>query len=169
MKEHTERRKLQLRQEARYQNADINGKLVMNLRDLSHTMRALSEGRGSQKRILTVLARLGGKVTQRELTEELRIRPGSLSEVVAKLEYAGYIKRLPNEEDRRTVDVMLTESGKAEAQKARSEREKRHERMFQCLTTEEKEQLLVLLEKVSDDWKVRYPNDKEETGSCGNI
>lgn len=54
-------------------------------------MRFLYEGKGSQKRILIVLEDIGGCVTQRQLTERLGIRPGSVSEVIAKLESMGYI------------------------------------------------------------------------------
>ena len=53
---------------AHYKDADRNDKLIINLRDLSHTMRFLYEGKGSQKRILIVLNEMG-RTTQRELTE----------------------------------------------------------------------------------------------------
>lgn len=36
---------------ARYEQEDIHGKLLMNLRDTGHIMRGLSEGRGSCSRI----------------------------------------------------------------------------------------------------------------------
>lgn len=136
---------------------DRNDKLILNLRDLSHTMRFLYEGKGSQKRILIILSEIGGSVTQRELTERLGIQPGSASEVIAKLEDAGYIRRTPNEADRRTINIDLTETGKTAAEEeAQNERKQRHEQMFSCLSEEEKKQLLCLLEKVNTDWKQRY-------------
>ena len=67
----------------------IDDKLIMSLLDINHVMRALYEGRGSQRRILMVLDELGGQITQRELTLRLGIQPGSFSEVAAKLENAG--------------------------------------------------------------------------------
>lgn len=142
--------------EAHYNAANINDKLVINLRDLSHTMHFLYEGKGSQKRILIVLDETGGSTTQRKLTEHLGIQPGSVSEVIAKLENAGYIKRTPNETDRRTVDVELTEMGKVLAVEAKKQRIHRHEQMFSCLLDDEKKQLLSLLEKVNADWKEHY-------------
>ena len=90
-------------------------------------MRFLYEGKGSQKRILIVLEDIGGCVTQQQLTELLGIRPGSVSEVIAKLESMGYISRTPNKTDRRTVDIALTESGKIAAEEASTQRRKRHE------------------------------------------
>ena len=89
--------------------SDINRKLIINFRDISHTMRTLYEGRGSQKRVLIVLLETG-KITQRALTERLGIQPGSASEVIAKLESAGLLVRTAGEEDRRTADISLTEA-----------------------------------------------------------
>lgn len=149
-----------------YDMADVNDKLIINLRDLSHTMRSLYEGKGSQKRILIVLDEIGGSITQRELTERLGIQPGSASEILAKLEGAGLIGRTPNETDRRTTDVCLTDIGKECAQEALKQRKKRHEEMFSCLSEEEKQELLSLLEKVCGDWRGRYgesggPHERE--------
>lgn len=144
-----------------YRAAGINDRLVLNLRDLSHTMRFLYEGKGSQKRILIVLKDIGGCVTQQELTERLGIRPGSVSEVIAKLESMGYISRTPNETDHRTVDIVLTESGKTAAEEAGTQRSQRHEEMFSCLSEDEKNTLLMLLEKVNEDWDARYQGNED--------
>ena len=144
---------------------DINGRLIINFRDISHTMRFLYEGKGSQKRILIVLLETG-KITQRALTERLGIQPGSASEVIAKLENAGLIRRTVSEEDRRTADISLTEEGKKQAAEAAEQRNRRHEQMFSSLSEDEKVQLLTLLEKINLDWKRCYPNafEKNETG-----
>lgn len=144
--------------------ADMNNKLIIHLRDLSHRMRFLYEGKGSQKRILIVLDEIGGSITQRELTRRLGIQPGSASEVIAKLESAGYIERTPSETDRRTADVALTAAGKTAAAQAKEERIRRHEQMFSCLSENEKKQLLFLLEKVNADWEQRYRDMGENSG-----
>ncbi len=144
--------------ETHYQLADTNGKLIINLRDIGHMMRGLYEGRGSQQRVLIVLSEMGGAVTQRMLTERLQIQSGSASEVIGKLESAGYIDRTVSEADRRNVEVTLTEKGREAAEEAKRQRALRHEEMFLCLTKTEKEELLVLLEKLSSDWKSRFPS-----------
>ena len=144
--------------EMHYQLADTNGKLIINLRDVGHMMRGLYEGRGSQQRVLIVLSEMGGAATQRMLTERLQIQSGSASEVVGKLESAGYIVRTVSEADRRNVEVALTEKGREATEEAKRQREKRHEEMFLCLTETEKEELLVLLEKLSSDWEKRFPS-----------
>ena len=141
-----------------YESLDINHKLIWNFRDIGHTMRQTYEGKGSQSRILIILNE-AETITQRELTQQLGIQPGSASEVLGKLESSGMITRTPSETDRRTTDVRLTEIGKAAAEKAKNNREQRHKQMFSCLTAEEKDLLLSLLEKVNDSWDHLYRKD----------
>lgn len=132
-----------------------NDALILHFRNINHTMHFLYEGRGSQKRILIIL--LEEKViTQRGLTKRLGIQPGSVSEVLAKLEKGGLITRTVNPSDRRTTDIMLTERGRVMAETAAGQRRIRHEEMFSCLTENEKDTLLGLLEKVNADWRERY-------------
>lgn len=133
----------------------MNDKLIINLRDLGHIMRLLYEGKASQKRILIILNELE-TLTQRDLTERLGIRPGSASEILFKLESAGWIIRTQNEADHRTTDVCLTDSGRELAAEVLAQHQKRHEEMFSCLSGEERQELLSLLERVCADWRTRY-------------
>ncbi|MGN1002705.1 MAG: MarR family winged helix-turn-helix transcriptional regulator [Oscillospiraceae bacterium] len=149
------------RRAAHYRAADTNDRLIINLRDISHTMRFLFEGKGSQRRILIILSQ-EGPMTQRALTERLGIRPGSASEVIAKLENAGLLLRSSSEEDRRTADIALTDRGQALAREAAEQRERRHEEMFSCLSEAEKAQLLALLERINADWEHRYREPERE-------
>lgn len=134
---------------------DKNDMLILHFRDINHVMHALYEGKGSQKGILITLLEVGA-VTQRELTRRLGIQPGSVSEVLAKLEKNGLILRTENLQDRRTTDLTLTDQGRLLAQEAAGRRKKRHEEMFSCLTEGEKDTLLTLLDKVNEDWRQRY-------------
>lgn len=145
----------------RYEKQDINNKLIWRFRDIGHTLRHISEGKGSQQRILIMLNELGA-VSQSELTQMLGIQPGSASEVVIKLETAGYITRTPSEKDRRTTIVRLTQEGEAAAQRAAALRSERHERMFDSLSDAEKETLLALLETLNADWEEKYSADAQE-------
>lgn len=143
------------RDESSYENMEMNDRLVMNLRDLGHTLRFLYEGKGSQKRILLLLNKKGS-MTQRELTERIGIQPGSASEVIAKLESAGLIVRKVHPDDRRTADIELSEAGIRLANEALEERNKRHTDMFSTLSEAEKETLVLLCEKLNKDWHTRY-------------
>ena len=138
-----------------YELVKLHNKLVLNFWEIAHTMRCISEGKGSQKRILMLLLETGS-ITQSELTERIGIQPGSASEVLGKLEIAGLILRTPSKTDRRTADICLTASGEHVAEEAYAQRLARHQQMFSGLSDEEKETLLLLLEKVNAEWKQKF-------------
>ncbi len=138
-----------------FDHPDMNGKLMQKLWDVAHILHHTSGGRGSQKRILTVLLR-NGITSQAELTEHLGIQSGSASEVLSKMESAGLILRTESEADRRTVNLTLTPLGEENALLALEEREKKKNDMFSVLSQEEKAALLSILEKLTDDWRKRY-------------
>ena len=138
-----------------YKSLDQNNKLIWNLRDIGHTMRQIAEGRGSQKRILILLRETAG-MTQKELTARLGVQPGSASEVLNKLEQAGLILRTPSETDHRTADIRLTQDGEALAEDAAAQRTARHEQMFAMLSDEEKDTLILLLERINAYWDRTY-------------
>ena len=138
-----------------YDDMDMNGKLMHVLWDVAHVLHHTSGGRGSQKRILTVLFR-NEAISQAELTEHLGIQSASASEVLCKMEAAGLISRMESATDRRTINLYLTPLGKESALAALEEREKRKSDMFSVLSEEEKSVLLSVLEKLTADWRKRY-------------
>ncbi|MBQ7232619.1 MAG: MarR family transcriptional regulator [Bacillales bacterium] len=138
-----------------YHSMDISNKLIWNLRDMGHTIRYMSEGRGSQKRILIILNKVG-MITQSDLTEHLGIQSGSASEVIGKLENAGLLIRTSNPADHRTTILQLSECGKIQAIEAEKQHNQQHQEMFSVLSETEQETLLALLEKVQSNWAQRY-------------
>lgn len=140
---------------------NIDDSIIMQLRDINHIMRALYEGKGSQKRILIILYEHQGTMTQKELTKQLNIQPGSVSEVIAKLEHNGFIIRKPSQIDGRTMSIELTQEGMVVANEAKKQRQKRHQEMFSCLTQSQKEEFISLLEIINCDWKKKYSNAKK--------
>ena len=145
----------------RYHSADVNDRLIINLRDMGQTIRLLYEGKGSQKRILIILLEVGS-ITQRALTSRLGIQPGSASEVIAKLENAGLIQRTVSTDDRRTANIRLTPEGEHLAKAAAEDRLRRHREMFSCLNDSEKQTLLGLMERICTDWDAKYIRKREE-------
>lgn len=139
-----------------YDRLDSDNKLISNFRNIGHVLRYISEGKGSQQRILMILREVG-TIAQSELTLRLGIQPGSASEVIGKLESAGLILRTPRSSDRRTMDITLTPAGQIQAEETFLQRQQRHRAMFSCLTVEEKATLLSLLERINEDWESRYP------------
>ena len=137
-----------LTESPRYIADDVNGKLLALLLVLGHAGRHM-DGRGGQNRVLSIL-RESGEMTQRALTERLGIQPGSASEIIGKLERAGFVTRTENPDDRRTAYVSLTEEGKARSVEAEQRMSARREALLSALTEEEKATLLRLLEKLYD-------------------
>lgn len=161
----SEQNKISIEQSHTFSCSDpevINDKLVSGIRELGHILRFLSEGKASQKRILIILAETG-RITQKELTARLGIKPGSVSEILSKLENAGLIRRISNDTDRRTTDILLTEKGENLALEAAAQRIRRQEDMFSCLTEKQKTLLLDILETLKSDWNERYKTVTENS------
>ena len=116
----------------------------------------------SQELVLRILDREGSP-DQQSLLRELRVRPGSLSELLGKLEQKGLIERERSESDRRRVIVRLTEAGR----QALTPGEISADDPFAVLTDEEQTALRALLGKVLglSDSEEKAPglSDSEET------
>jgi DNA-binding MarR family transcriptional regulator len=122
---------------------DLYGKM----RACGHYLYHQAEGGAGQGKILHILAKRES-MTQRELQDLLQIQPGSLSEVLTKLEAKGMIVRSRDEEDRRRSILTLTETGR----KAAGQKEERTS-LFAALNLQEQEELQQLLGKLLDSWK----------------
>lgn len=120
----------------------------------------------SQNKILLLLKRKGNR-NQRTLCEELRIQAGSLSEILCKVECAGYIEKCRCDDDKRNVFIHLTEAGREQAERFEREREEMAHALFASLDETEKESLLAILTKLIDEWEAScccdQKNEKEES------
>ena len=105
-----------------------------------------------------------GCMTQRSLTEHMRIQPGSVSEILGKMEAAGLISRTVNPDDRRTTLVDLTESGRREAKRLHEEWDRRVRETFRPLTEEEADSLMILLEKLYYGIREKNKGDDKQNG-----
>ena len=85
---------------------------------------------------------------QAKLAEKVGIRPQSLTRTLADLEQNGYIRRQRSEKDSRAVVVYITDDGREYYKKIRASREQRAEKLFSCLSEEEKDILADLLQRV---------------------
>ena len=109
----------------------------------AHDMRMKKSSFGaSQDAILRVLKE-NERISQMELQHHLHVRPGSMSEIVSKMEEKGLLIREKNEDDRRHCILQISEEGKKAAQEL-----KEPESFFKALNEEELETLTVLLKKV---------------------
>lgn len=130
-------------------------KLMALLQGCSHLISHRGEGKGGQRRVLSILAERE-QMTQRELMELLDIRAGSASEILGKMETDGKIRRSKNTFDRRSVNVELTEEGRNALEQMGDKREERLNRLFEGLTQEEKTTLSGLLEKLLGNWEKQF-------------
>ncbi len=97
-------------------------------------------GKAGQQRILMRL-NSHGHTTQKELQDVLEISSGALSEILQKMEDSDLILRTKSAEDKRQVDLVLTAKGLDTARSVEEHYHRTLERMFECLSQEQKEKL----------------------------
>ena len=113
--------------------------------------------------------------SQQILAEKMDIRPSSMTELLGKLEQAGYVERRKDEQDQRVMRVFITEQGKESMKKIQAGFAGFTATMFDGLTEEEQTQLLELLQKVEVSIKGDMDADNEHGegrghrgGHCGH-
>ena len=121
--------------------------------------RLMLRGRGlhgpmhpAQGRALSLLLKRGS-MSQRLLMEEMGVRAGSLSELLAKLERHALIERTRDDQDKRGFIITLTAHGEAFIAEHAMREKEMSEALFASLSEEEREQLRVLLIKLTDAWE----------------
>lgn len=118
-----------------------------------HRFHSLREGHGhyrEQSRLLLLIAQNDG-IIQRELAEEMDVRPSSMTEMLAKMEQLGLVVRKQDEKDQRAIHVYLTDEGKAAAEEFRRATERLTDTVFKSLSDEEIKEMFRLTLKVCDD------------------
>ncbi len=128
-------------------------RILNNIGYCGHYMHFHGGGVSGKAPIICLLAKHGGKMSQLELSTYFDLKPGSLSEILSKIERKGLIERTRNPEDRRQLLIKLTEEG---AQKAALDQEARirfRERAFSALTYEEQLQLADMLDRIHETWE----------------
>ncbi|MCD8341611.1 MAG: MarR family transcriptional regulator [Clostridiales bacterium] len=128
----------------------------------------LGRGKG-QGRILYLLNR-DGAMTQQELQGMLHIQSSSTSEILTKLETAGFITRQRDEADKRRCIVAITPAGIADLTEHEAARQERRAMLYDSLTPEEEAELVRILTKLRASWEAlpprhaqsRQPAEREE-------
>lgn len=110
-----------------------------------HERGPMASPRRGQGRILSLL-KIKNEISQKDLAAILDIRPQSLGELLAKLEKAGFIERTPSEQDKRIMEIRLTESGKAASEEAPETEEIGS--VFDCLDDAERTAFAGYLERL---------------------
>ena len=128
-------------------------RLLHGLGYCGHYLHYHRGGRSGQSPMLCVLANNGGSMSQQELGLYFELKPGSLSEVLSKLEDDGLIVRTRDERDRRQLNVHLTPAGQERAESELKATARFHDECFTCLTQEEQLQLASMLDRIKIHWE----------------
>ena len=123
--------------------------VARRLRETSHEALAPWDITPSAFRALRVLGRHGA-MRLSELSEQLRIAPRSVTEVVDTLESRGLAERRPDPADRRATLAGLTEHGTGVLDAIRAARGTEAERVFGRLSATDRAQLARILRKLRD-------------------
>lgn len=121
----------------------------------------LTVGEG-QPRILRCLLN-EGKMTQKELADRCMVDVTTMSRTLDRMEKAGFLKREPNPECRRSHLISITSQGKEKAQKVQEIFEQLDEELCRGMHAEEIESLLKALKKLRGNLEqAEASREKEE-------
>lgn len=121
----------------------IDDTLLMQLQLISRNPLLQTQDGSSRYRILSLLAE-HERIGQQEIKGLLGIKSGSLSELLAKLEKKGLIRRKKNDADKRNRDIVMTEEGRHWLRDHAPE-DPDASQLFSVLSEDEKMQLSTLL------------------------
>jgi DNA-binding MarR family transcriptional regulator len=105
----------------------------------------------------------GNALTQRDLMSQVKRTSGTVSVRLARLERAGLVTREPDEEDRRTVTVTLTDRGREWAEAARPAYDEAAQRLAAGLPDDAREAFAASL----DAWQGFFAPDDGEAPRLG--
>ena len=100
--------------------------------------------------ILELLSENEKGLSQRQLAQQMRISPSTLSVMLDKLEADGYVERKSDPDDKRVK--LLTNTGKGEERAGEVHKQcvVMREQLYKNLTDDEKQELIRLLDKILD-------------------
>jgi len=140
--------------------------LASYLRTCGHFLYYQTGGKAGQRRILVTLLNRES-LTQKELQDVLDVSSGALSEILQKMEEASLVERKKNCDDKRQVELALTTAGRSAALQMKAHYIRTLERMFECLSGEEKTELGGLLKKLADHLDSLKTDPLFEPGAAG--
>lgn len=88
--------------------------------------------------------------TQKQLAESLSMDNGYVTRTLKKLETLEMIKRITNNDDKRIINLFLTDNGKRIFEKSHTLFKKWDEIVFSSINTEEKEQIMNLMQCIKE-------------------
>ena len=133
-----------------------NDKLTREMVLAARFMRGYQNRPRGQETILKVLSE-EESLHQHDIQHYLQVSPGTVSEMISKLESKGLVERKRNAEDRRAVEISITESGR---EHLKSLAEENQDDVFAVLSEEEKQNLYDILVKLNNDLLRKVPLER---------
>lgn len=91
--------------------------------------------------------------TQKQLAENLGVDNGYITRALKKLEGLEMIKRITNNDDKRIINLFLTDNGKRIFEKSHMLFKKWDKDVFSSISNQEKEQIMNLMQKIKESRK----------------
>ncbi len=129
-------------------NADeLSLKLEKSVHELFRRLYLRNRNIGSQTQGKTLkILYVKGSMSQKEMQEKLGVQPGTISEIINKLERKELVTRHTDPTDRRRVILSLTEKGKEDVEEYSRQYQNYVASFFQVLEESEKMELERLLQ-----------------------
>lgn len=106
----------------------------------------------------------GSALTASELCRKMLHDNGALTRMLDQLEERGYVERQRNQQDRRVVDLQLTEAGRLKVEDLTPQVVDNLNRILAPFTPEEFAELTRLLEKLKTRLQ-EFPHDESDSGT----
>ena len=132
----------------------VERRILRRLGYFGHFLHVHAGGRGGKQFVLVRLLHCGGQLTQRELQESVGISSAALSEVLAKLEGEGLVVRTRSEQDKRQLDIALTEAGRELACEVARKKIDFEREAFEPLDQARRLELADDLDRLMEHWKL---------------
>ncbi|WPX08665.1 MarR family winged helix-turn-helix transcriptional regulator [Anaerocellum danielii] len=104
----------------------------------------------AEQQVIMVLSENSQPMTMKDIASELGISPSTLTGIVDKLVEKGIVKREPDPQDRRKIQVFLTEEGKNIVEKVNEFRTRVLEPILKNLSPEEINLLKKIIQKINE-------------------
>lgn len=134
-------------------------RLMTNINTVAHKVH--SSGFRGQGRIIHLLARQSHPLTQRDLADQAHIKPGSLSQLLERMERQEMIVRHRCKDDRRVVKVTLTEKGRSLYDHINQQRIAFEHQLTQNLTATERQSFCQVLDEMTTRLQEYYGDQLE--------
>lgn len=132
---------------------DFSGNLqiIRQLHQCGHFLYYKMVGTSGRTRVLRALA-AEDNLLQKDLQDKLKIKSGSISDILIKLEKKGLINRTKCKKDARNMRIILTDLGRKEGNIYVENFNKDVEELTAFLTSEERIEFNKLLTKTLNHW-----------------